>query len=258
MGLLVNWLQIVNFKFNPTELNKKFRLLAQRNLGECEDKTKDYNVIVDSIMSLTGSYSSKTKCETLIVPSPAVRDISHQVLIPKVSNRPISNYELPQFPMRQPSEQFIYRNQSQFSDFWHDIPNLPSRSESQLIPPEPDLLRLPSFITKGYNNNRSFTGELFANPLLTKRQSSINNEFEFEFFRGKKVKVEGSGRSAFSRTDSMNLIANDQKGTTEANDDLLLPPLTLSKHPSNISDYPEMPTFSRFNSSISYALDKAT
>ena len=257
MGLLVNWLPIANFKFNPTELNKKFCMLAQRNLGESEEKTKDYNVIVDSIMSLTGSYSSKTKCEAIPIPSPVVKNIPHQVLIPKVSNRPLSNYELPQFPIKQPSEQFIYRNQSPFSDFWHDIPNMPSHSDSQLIPSETDLARLPSFITKNYTN-RSFTGELFANQLLAKRQSLNNNEFEFEFFRGKKAKVEGSVCSAISRTESMNLIVNDQKGTCEPNNDSLIPPLILSREPSNISDYPEIPTFSRFNSSISYAFDKTT
>lgn len=47
------------FNYSALEINRKFRQLSQREVEEPQNGLKDYNIIVDSIMNLTGSYKSK-------------------------------------------------------------------------------------------------------------------------------------------------------------------------------------------------------
>ena len=51
------------FNYSATEMNKKFKVLAKREYNDRLAAPKDYNMMVDSIMSLTGSYNSKSKAE---------------------------------------------------------------------------------------------------------------------------------------------------------------------------------------------------
>lgn len=52
------------FNYSPLEINRKFRNLSQKEVEEPLPGLKDYNIVVDSIMNLTGSYKSKVNPKT--------------------------------------------------------------------------------------------------------------------------------------------------------------------------------------------------
>mmetsp|Transcript_25284 Transcript_25284/g.22294 ORF Transcript_25284/g.22294 Transcript_25284/m.22294 type:complete len:139 (+) Transcript_25284:590-1006(+) len=47
------------FSFQAPEINKKYKALSKRNASDNSTSIKDYNMIVDNIMTLTGSYGPK-------------------------------------------------------------------------------------------------------------------------------------------------------------------------------------------------------
>lgn len=51
------------FNYAAPEINKKFRQLSKREYNEQIPAPKDYNLIVDNIMTLTGTYSARAKPE---------------------------------------------------------------------------------------------------------------------------------------------------------------------------------------------------
>ena len=49
------------FTYSALEINRKFKFLSKRDVNEHNVAPKDYNMLVETIMSLTGSYNSKSK-----------------------------------------------------------------------------------------------------------------------------------------------------------------------------------------------------
>lgn len=49
------------FNYLAPEISKKYKTLSQRDYTDPLNSTKDYNIVVDNIMTLTGSYNSKNK-----------------------------------------------------------------------------------------------------------------------------------------------------------------------------------------------------
>jgi len=86
------------FNYSALEINRKFRQLSQREVEEPQNGLKDYNIIVDSIMNLTGSYKSKIPPKgaqnmSQIQPTPTPLFASLQMtpmMTPMIDTKPMS------------------------------------------------------------------------------------------------------------------------------------------------------------------------
>jgi len=239
---------INKFNYSAPEINKKFKSLSLRDFSDQFSALKDYNTIVDNIMTLTGSYNSKSKTDT-------------------PTNKPMTppslSTGLTDFP-------------TQKSNIFHDLPS--AYDQKNLFYPDtltptlnrmgskgmdfnfmndPNGLKIPNVINNPMNRQPSF--QLFNNMPLIKRQGS------FEYFddsNRKKVKTDEIGLPGLMRGDS-SLIKppefNTQISTktNNENDELLYNLPIFSKKSSNVSqDGLEPPSLSRFGSAISFMYDK--
>jgi len=223
---------INKFNYSAPEINRKFKYLSQRDYTDQFNTTKDYNMIVDSIMTLTGSYNAKPKTETTTKPM----------------TPPLQAQGTPDL-------------QQQKSAIFHDLPTGPydqkvfyqdslpmnrqlskGMSVGGYFDEGPGLVRIPSVL----NRQPSFSN-MFNNLPMIKRQGS------FEFFddaNRKKVKTDEINNQLTKGTEFNPNNKNE-------NEELYLPFPMLSKKSSNISN-PELdaPPLSRFNSNLSFMYDK--
>jgi len=243
--LFNRWIRSTNHKYNLAEMNKKFKTLSKKDFGEDTQNIKDYNVIVDSIMSLTGSYASKKTFET-----PSMSDI----------------------PNRQNT--FTFNPEMYATSYESQIPLLTTEKSEIQMPSfskmpskafEPgmsnDLIKIPTVVNKPIGLfNRSFSGEFtYQNPMF--QQNKSKDEFDYSQ-AAKKFKT----NNGYLRNDSFynilnmpNLISSNSqyKPNTDYDvDNLNIPLPQLGKQNSNVSQGPDdLPSFSRFNSTFSM-LDK--
>jgi hypothetical protein len=231
---------INKFNYAAPEINRKFKYLSQRDYTDQFSATKDYNMIVDNIMTLTGSYNAKTK--------------------ENIPGKPMS-------PTQQQTTSGPQDLQSQKSTLFHELPSVPYDQKNMYYPENmqlnrglskgmsigsyfdegPNLVRIPSVL----NRNPSIS-TLFNNNLpMIKRQSS------FEFFddaNRKKLKTDEIN-TQLAKGPEFN--TNSNNATRNENEELYLPFPVFSKKSSNVSN-PELdaPPLSRFNSNLSFMYDK--
>jgi hypothetical protein len=237
-ALFNRWTRVsANNKFNYSalEINKKFRTLSQRDYTDQSSTVRDYNIIVDNIMTLTGSYTSKTS-------SKEVESKPMQMTMPE---RPT-----PSYPVRpnlfgslpQPSTNYGQdRNNSMVDDqnpgFMRGFSNYDS-----------NMMKMPSLMKQ----NSSFLPDLSG----MKRQSSFQY---FDDQNKKKMKEESGIPINMYRLDSYRPEFGQQMtGGMKNDDDYNLPMIPLSKNPSTVSQdgLPDLPNLSRFQSNVSFMLDK--
>jgi len=228
---------INKFNYSAPEINRKFKFLAKKDYNENMSSLKDYNIIVDNIMTLTGTYNNAKK------PEPATT--------PKGNNQPTHHPTHHEQPMPQKSPIF------------HELhaPSFPLAREDSFNPGFDGLVRIPSVInslSRQPSLNFFPTGGSFV-----KRQPTNLDEDDGDKLN-KKVKpdqkdlmqpvnlLRGDSTSKLVDLSHLNSLMKDQ------GDDLLNLALPmLSKKDSAISQTDlEAPSFSRFNSNLSFLYDK--
>lgn len=81
------WTRVSQPRFDAIEINVKWKHLCKRDGNDGLENVKDYNHIVDDIMTLTGSYSSKGKVEHPPVEYPVMNKaytapVHNEVIVP--------------------------------------------------------------------------------------------------------------------------------------------------------------------------------
>jgi hypothetical protein len=248
-SLFNRFIKYTPHKYQLAEMNKKYKALSKKDFGEDAQNIKDYNVIVDSIMSLTGSYASKKTFDTN-------------------SNEPMS---------RQGT--YLFNN----NDMVQGYENPPKPEKMEIIPPQPVPLksydssfldsitgggiRIPTVVNKQpsftpmFNRSGSSEFGFHTYPSLSLQKSRD----EFDMAPQKKFKT---GNNSYLRDQSFfsNLLGIPQLQTGNSIisnkgdnnfDDLNIPMPLLNKQSSNVSQPPEeLPNFSRFNSTLSQLVEK--
>lgn len=217
------------FNYSPLEINRKFRNLCQKETFDpLSTINKDYNMVVDSIMNLTGSYKSKLNAKPIIPPQPAFQP-----------NSIFHNFNMPPIIDTKP--------------IFADLPPLPSiafeRGNSR--PPKSiDMINLDDL------------------PLMDSisRRTSSSNMLGEEFGKNKKMKMNNSTSGGFGglfRENSFykeypNVLGNTPVRNIEPDDFLRvldnIPMPSLSKRSSNVSQAmpEEMPNLFKFHSNMSW------
>jgi hypothetical protein len=244
-GLFNRWTRVsaINkFNYSAPEINRKFKYLSQKDYSDPFSSLKDYNMIVDSIMTLTGSYNSKTKGDIKPMTPPHTQPQTSQELQPQQSK---VFHDLPSYDQKN-----IFYPQESMGPLSRQL----SKNLMSGYYDEPGFVRIPSVI----NNlgRQPSLNNLFGGLPIIKRQGS------FDFFddsNRKKVKTDEvpatNNNAALRREDST--LKPDFGAKQGDNEDFYLPLPGLSKKNSNISD-PGMdaPNLSRFNSNLSFLYDK--
>ena len=231
-------------------MNKKFKVLAKREYNDRLAAPKDYNMMVDSIMSLTGSYNSKSKAE----------------------------YAVPQSTQAQIQRQ---RNATpQKSQIFHDL--APGVETKPLLPE--NLLTgfnksLSRQLTLESNDDFGFRPTGNPNASIYSRQGSLSQLLTtFSALKRqdsydlndkgvrKKIKwdtADGNGTEDLNKENFTTrqgdtiVFQNNLSAQNDSEDFLNLALPSLSKKASNISQgAEEMPSLSRFNSNLSFLYDK--
>lgn len=218
------------FNYSPLEINRKFRYLSQRDLFDPLSSMKDYNIIVDSIMNLTGSNKNKNNMRSTTPFFPQLSERPFTTVFPTFQLPPIETKPLPLFPetpLSFPSltfERSLSRPKANTINDFMDF-------DDQNLPPEIGGLS---------------------------RQTSSSNLFGEELGR-KKIKFNNAGGSGLFKDNGMyrefpHLMLNNQARTFDPEDFLLNTPLpSLSKRSSNMSQAPdEQPSLLRFHSNTWY------
>lgn len=237
------WTRVYSFhKFNysPLEINKKFRQLSTKEVEDPLNGNKDYNIVVDSIMNLTGSY--KSKLNGGMNPKPTT---------------PL----MPQFtPLHTPTPLFASLPMTPFNSFeTNNINNKP-------LFPDSLLLGLPplSFERNERTVSRPKPVDLDAFELppeleAVSRQTSSSNLFGEEFGRKKFKMNNGAAGFTLPRENSLfkdlaAVLGNNAFKANEIEDFFQINPLpSLSKKSSNASNamVEEQPALFRFHSNMS-------
>ena len=226
------------------EINRKFKHLAKRNNSDQATTLKDYNVLVETIMSLTGSYNSKSKIQDS---APSLQS-QYQNLLTSQRNQ-IFNF----FPQQSFDSKVLY------SEGPLSI-GVEKGFSRQMTIESTDSQALKSQIPfSGFSRQSSFS-QFLTNFTGLKRQDSYElND------KGNKKKIKWETPPGDSQeTDDLNkenptLKQNDSGGGGNQNDgeeflNLNLP--TFRKKASNISQPPdELPSLTRFNSNLSFLYD---
>lgn len=231
-AILNRWTRICYFnKFNypSLEVNKKFRHLLQEEEEEIVPGFKDYNIVVDTIMCLTGSYKSKVSLK------PSTSLMSQFTPQLQVQNQTPLFASLPLLPLSE-----INNNKSLFSDpGFSALPQLTfERSVSRPKHIDFDAFELPPELD------------------IISRQTS----FQPEDFGRKKFKMNNGGagftlpRENGLFKDLGALFNNNIPKQNEIEDFLQMNPLPgLSKRSSTTSQamVEELPSLFRFHSNMS-------
>jgi len=269
-ALFNRWTKISSFhKFNYSapEINRKFKYLSKREYGDNVTSVKDYNMIVDNIMVLTGSYSSKPKIDAKPMVSP-----------PPVATNTLSTqkteifHELPSLPIIDPKA--LYETNA--------MPSLErglSRNKTLDFMTESPGVKIPNAMGGGYSRQGSISTFLAGFPLM-KRQSSFDffdelnrkllkqDTFNLGSALGNASQNAGDQPQANKESSGLKLpsLSNPLSGLlskagggameTEELGNLVVP--TLSKKSSTVSQQmpDDNPSLSRFNSNFSFLYDK--
>ena len=227
------------YRYDLTQINKKYQELSKKDFNENQN-IKDYNVIADSIMSLTGSYTNK-KIFDQLPNEPSLQRIptyssDYPDLFPPDQLRHMTER------MEGNSHPLLSRGTSQmFYDFQNDI-KIPKPS-------------------------RSFSNEYAMQIPMLSQTKSINNESNYE--ARKNFKANGNmqmqenffyggltGTSLNQQQSNSNYIpAYNLNNIDELS---MLPNLQINKQSSNISipDDLCLPGLNKYNSVLSLKLDK--
>lgn len=251
------WTKVSSFhKFNYSapEINRKFKHLSKREYGEHSTSIKDYNMIVDNIMTLTGSYSSKSKIDTKI---PEVQPST----ITQSSHTPTQKHE-------------IFHEQTTLDTKPSSQEPLSAQSVGLSLPrtktidflAESSGLKIPSAFSRQNSISNFFSG--FSS---LQRQNSFDLLDEFQ----KKLRKQDTSSTDISSTNS-NVVLQPipRKDTSalklpdlsaltglfksgEADDILNIALPILSKKSSLASQQPpdDLPSFTRYNSTLSFIYD---
>ena len=226
--LFTRYIRYNPYRYDLTQMNKKYKELSKKDFNEENQNIKDYNVIVDSIMSLTGSYTNKKTFEQI----PA--DLSQR--IPTYS----SDY------------------QDLFPDQLRHIELTPqtSRISSQIFYDFQNDIKIPK-------PSRLLSNEYAMQTPILSQNKSIN---ELNYESRKKFKPNGNNNqeSLFYRDlPSTPLLQQSNSYLPLYNlnniDELnLLPNLQMNKQSSNISipDDLVLPNLNKYSSVLSLKLDK--
>lgn len=208
--------------------------MSKKEYSDRLSTPKDYNMMADQIMSITGSYASKGKPEA---PAPAVPQPK-----PKAQTQ----------PQLQPK---ITSQLSQiFSEFAPQTISLPKPSypegterrdkgfsRQHTFESIEDLARIPT--NRAPIQRQDTLSQLLTNFSALRRQES------FELFdKGSKKKVKWDNNDGDNKDRSLMSSQND------ADDEVALP--TLSKKASTISEQGDYPAFGRMNTNLSFLYEK--
>jgi len=175
-GLFNRWTKVSSLRFNfgLPEVNQKYNYLAKRDLEGYQSTVKDYNMMVDEILGLTGAYTTRTK--EVRTPEPFIEQRK-----PLVSQKTQIFHD---FPYQASEQRPIYNNPP--PTFFEDkglsrLGTLDYGNEQQ----SGSIMKLPSFLPS-LSKQASFSN-FMSNLSSTKRQPSIDN---FEEILKKKLKAE--------------------------------------------------------------------
>jgi len=262
-ALFNRWTKISSFhKFNYSapEINRKFKYLSKREYGDNVTSVKDYNMIVDNIMVLTGSYSSKPKIDAKPMVSPPPATTSNNLSSQKTE----IFHELPSLPIIDPK--VLYHEGSALPSLERGL----SRNKTLDFMTESPGVKIPNAMGGGYSRQGSISTFLAGFPLM-KRQNSFDF---FDELNRKLLKQDtfnlgslGANTNQPTTADSQsnkessglkipNPIGGLLKTDAEELGNLVVP--TLSKKSSTVSQQmpEENPSLSRFNSNFSFLYEK--
>jgi len=227
------------FNYSPIEINKKFRNLSQRQLEDPFSGLKDYNIVVDSIMNLTGSYKSKLGSKS------AMPNMPDTPYMPQMMSFPTHAPLFASIPMTPIGTPLIENSKPLFPDSmllgFPQITLERSVSRSKFLPPEMDSFEMPPEME------------------VISRQTSTSNILGEEFGRKKFRMNNGASGMIYPRENSLfkdlnALFGNSALKGNEIEDFFQMNPLpTLSKKSSSTSQaiVEEQPSLFRFHSNIS-------
>ena len=266
-NLYNKWLRVSpslnRFNFSITELNRKFRHLAKRDLQGYQSSIKDYNMIVDEVMGLTGHYMTRTKAQKPVMEHAQPYEDETPIQMKAQKQEIFHN-----FPYQQQSESKpLYQGTS--ISFPEDR-GISRMNTYDMMGGESSMPnRVPSFIANmNMSRQPSFSNFLFESLSGSNRQPN-NNQESFDDYPRKKHKIEDNSGPMLQHQPSLSkdlsslrppdfqpsfssMFRPDDLGNTN------LPPMTmLSKKASNISQGPDdLPNLSRFNSNLSFLYEK--
>jgi hypothetical protein len=261
-ALFNRWTKISSFhKFNYSapEINRKFKYLSKREYGDNVTSVKDYNMIVDNIMVLTGSYSSKPKIDAKPMVSPPPANISNN----HASQKTEIFHELPSLPIIDPK--ILYHEGSAMPSLERGL----SRNKTLDFMTESPGVKIPSAMGGGYSRQGSISTFLAGFPLM-KRQNSFDffDELNRKLLKQDTFNLGSLGANA-NQTSSADLPSNKESSGLKIPNPILLKSAdaeelgnlvvpTLSKKSSTVSQQmpEENPSLSRFNSNFSFLYEK--
>jgi len=267
-SLFNRWTRLSSFhKFNYSapEINRKFKFLSKRDYGDQTNTIKDYNMLVDNIMLLTGSYNSK--------PKPELKPLANANDMPVVETSRSPQLEKPKlFPdlNLQPILEAKNFNAEISPLAGFGLDRTFTRTKTLDLFTESPGVKIPNAMGGGNYSRQGSISNFFTSFPLLKRQNS------FEFFdelNRKLLKQDTLSFPSFGNPSAMNEEVNDttnqtasvKKETTNIQRNTLIKqgdfeelmnialPM-LSKKSSNISQQApeELPSFSRLNSAFSF------
>jgi hypothetical protein len=241
------WLRsspIQKFKYSAPEINKKYKYLSKREYADQMTSLKDYNLLVDNIMSLTGSYNSKAKNDNQ-APQPQLQS---NKLFP--SQQAQIFYDLP--------SQSLIDMKSRYPDDHLTMVLDKGFSKQMTLESIEDLsAEIPNNLLGNLNRQGSFS-QLMTNFSNLKRQDSY--EWVDKNIK-KKVKWElgntdgtadNKENLSFKTGDALGFISNfSSQNDGEDYYNLGIPILGRK-----VSNPDEMSSFSRYNSNIQFLFDR--
>jgi len=273
-------LQSFRFNYSLPEINRKFRYLAKKDLTGYQSSVKDYNMMVDEIMGLTGSYTARTK-------EPRshghVQPFEDQMLtFEDTKIQPFHDMPFQQQPIISEPKPLTmppgmglgnqyYGGGGSTDRFYSDNRGGGGNFNKQGsfdTPADPGLIKVPSFL-QGFSLKKdpSFSNLLSNLPLTTKQPSTLNQgTSNYEEIR-KKLKVDENNvpslqnQPSFMRESSSIKMPEFQHSFSslfrpEDFNNMSLPPSLplLSKKSSVLSQGQgeELPNLSRFQSNLSF------
>ena len=229
--LFARYIRFNPYRYDLTQMNKKYKELSKKNFNEENQNIKDYNVIVDSIMSLTGSYINKKTFDQI----PA--DSAHRI------------------PLFSSDHSDFYHNQLRYVQEKIDsIPQI-SRIPSQILYDPQNDIKIPK-------PSRSLGNE-YSMQIPTLSQNKSINESNYE--PRKKLKPnENIQENKFDR-DLQNTTLQQSNSTYQISyngntveDFNFLPNLHMNRQMSNFSipDDLNFPSLNKYNSVLSLKFDR--
>ena len=267
------WTKVAtSFRVNYSlpEINRKFKYLAKRDITGYQSSVKDYNMMVDEIMGLTGSYTARTKG-----PRTPVRQEPDPFQMSVTQKQPPIFHEAPfqtipqTIPESRPIASYSNIGQTSTGPFTGGDNNKGfSRLTSLDFNADPGFFKIPSTLYTTLRKDPSMS-QLMANLPMTTRQPSYTN---FDDMINKRVKEENNNThnvpnlqnqpSLFRDSSSLRFPDLQPSFSTvfrqEDFSNLNLPTLPLlSKKSSVLSQGPpdDLLPLSRFQSNLSFLYD---